>query len=208
MLTGVAIIDIVIAVYYQQGMWVSQFIRVFLIVIFIRALREAIKRITLVIYDSIGILMMVTSHIIFFGWLGFRLFRGTQEGEAYFSTLEESIWSLMILLTTANFPDVMLPAYTVNKAYCLFFIFYLVFGLYFLLYLILAIYYSNYKNRIEKNLMKYEDIRKRYLFKKFDSYDHGNKGYLNRKELREMLGVIIKVKKKDMIRIVKNFQQR
>lgn len=114
----------------------------------------------------------------------------------------------MILLTTANFPDVMLPAYTVNKAYCLFFIFYLVFGLYFLLYLILAIYYSNYKNRIEKNLMKYEDIRKRYLFKKFDSYDHGNKGYLNRKELREMLGVIIKVKKKDMIRIVKNFQQR
>ena len=45
---------------------------------------------------------------------------------------------MLILLTTANFPDIMLPAYNVNFMYSIFFISYLMIGLYFLLSLLLA----------------------------------------------------------------------
>jgi len=51
---------------------------------------------------------------------------------------------MFVLLTTSNFPDVMLPAYGKNRLDCLFFIFYLVVGLFLLMNLLLAIFYSNY----------------------------------------------------------------
>ena len=100
------------------------------------------------IYDSKEILMFIVAYIIVFGWVAHRLFRGTQQGEAYFPTLSESIWSFTVLLTTANFPDVMMPSYRKSSFYAIFFITYLVFGLYFLLNLVLSIFYSNYRQRI------------------------------------------------------------
>lgn len=125
---------------------------------------------------------MIIAYVILFGWIGYRLYRGTQEGEAYFSSLQESIWSLLILLTTANFPDVMLPAYGLNKANAIFFILYLIIGLYFLLNLVLAIYYSNYKNRVENTINKFITMRENFLYTKFMEYDKGSKGYLTKHE--------------------------
>ena len=57
---------------------------------------------------------------------------------------------MTILLTTANFPDVMLPSYNMNRASCLFYLIFLTFGLYFLLNVLLAIVFDNYKTRIEE----------------------------------------------------------
>jgi len=56
---------------------------------------------------------------------------------------------LIILLTTANFPDIMLPSYNSNRVNCLFYISFMIIGLYFLLNVLLAIVYDNYKTRIE-----------------------------------------------------------
>ena len=56
-----------------------------------------------------------------------------------FLTLGESIWRLFICLTTANFPDVMLPEYNANRASVLFFAAFLLVGHFFLLNLVLAV---------------------------------------------------------------------
>ena len=45
---------------------------------------------------------------------------------------------MLVLLTTANYPDVMMPAYTRNRAWSLYFIIYLIVGLFFMLNLVLA----------------------------------------------------------------------
>ena len=45
----------------------------------------------------------------------------------------EAQWELLVLLTTANFPAVMLPAYSRNRAYAAFFVTYVCFGVFFLL---------------------------------------------------------------------------
>lgn len=116
-LTFIAVLDIILAMAVRRGTYLSKFIRVFLVIIFIRNLRDSIKRICLVVYDSKEIMMLLISYIVFFSWIGTRLFRGTQEGEKYFPTLTEAVWNLLILLTTANFPDIMLPAYHSHKAY-------------------------------------------------------------------------------------------
>jgi two pore calcium channel protein 3 len=38
-------------------------------------------------------------------------------GEAYFPTFLESYWDLYVLATTANSPDIMMPAYEENPWY-------------------------------------------------------------------------------------------
>lgn len=116
-------------------------------------------------------------------------------------------------MTTANFPDVMLPAYTVNKGYALFFIIYIVIGLYFLLYLVLAIFYSNYKNRVEKTIDKFEDIRENFLLSKFKEYDALNKGFLVQEECSELISDLLggsksKKKKVKINKMAKSIQQK
>lgn len=59
---------------------------------------------------------------------------------------------MLILLTTANFPDVMLPAYNAHRVYSLYFIGYLIIGLYFLQNILLAIVFDNYKKRITERV--------------------------------------------------------
>ena len=63
------------------------------------------------LYDSGVILIFIFLYIITWAvFMGF-IFRNSVEGYFYFKDISSSFYSMMILLTTANFPDVMLPAY-------------------------------------------------------------------------------------------------
>ena len=57
---------------------------------------------------------------------------------------------MIILLTTANFPDVMLPAYNKNYFYAWLFVIYLIVGLFLLLNMLLAKVFANYKKQLEE----------------------------------------------------------
>jgi hypothetical protein len=74
-------------------------------------LRESWLKYIYVMWDSREMVGFIFAFIMFYSLLGFKIFQGTLEGEAYFSSIGNSAWSLLVLLTTANFPDVMLPAY-------------------------------------------------------------------------------------------------
>ena len=81
--------------------------------------------------------------------LGYYLFRNDFEGITILNTMNESYYQLLILLTTANFPDVMLPSYEKSYYYSIYFILYLFAGLYFLMNILLANVFSMYKKRLE-----------------------------------------------------------
>ncbi|KAM6165126.1 two pore channel protein 1 [Erethizon dorsatum] len=105
------------------------------------------------------ILLLLLFFMIIFAILGFYLF-SPNPSDPYFSTLENSIVSLFVLLTTANFPDVMMPSYSRNPWSCIFFIVYLSIELYFIMNLLLAVVFDTF-NDIEKRKFKSLLLHKR-----------------------------------------------
>lgn len=94
--------------------------------------------------DGLALLVIC---IFVYATAGTILFYGSEEGEQHFPTIWQGALSLLILITTANFPDIMMPAYSENGLFSLFFISFLLFGFYFVMNLILATIYDKYHLR-------------------------------------------------------------
>uniref|UniRef100_A0A674NW89 Voltage-dependent calcium channel protein TPC1 n=1 Tax=Takifugu rubripes TaxID=31033 RepID=A0A674NW89_TAKRU len=128
------------------------------------AVRRNLRQIFQSLPPFIDILLLLLFFMVIFAILGFCLF-STNSSDPYFSTLENSLVSLFVLLTTANFPDVMMPAYSKNRWSCVFFIVYLSIELYFIMNLLLAVVFDTF-NDVEK--MKFKSL----LLHKRSAIDH------------------------------------
>ena len=96
--------------------------------------------------------------MLIYSVFGFYLFGEVDPG--YFGSLKTSFVSLFVLLTTANYPDVMMKSYDDSRWAAIFFITYLAVNLYFLMNLMLAVVYDAF-TRIEK-----EKFRRLFLHKR------------------------------------------
>ena len=79
------------------------------------------------------------------------------------------MWQLIILLTTCNFPDVMMDLYGENRASCLFFMIFLVATVFFSLPILLAVVYSSYVEAREKESGRREMVKKIFLTRAFNT---------------------------------------
>lgn len=128
------------------------------------AVRRNLRQIFQSLPSFIDILLLLLFFMVIFAILGFCLF-STNTADPYFNSLENSLVSLFVLLTTANFPDVMMPAYSKNRWSCIFFIVYLSIELYFIMNLLLAVVFDTF-NDVEK--MKFKSL----LLHKRSAIDH------------------------------------
>ncbi|XP_026043989.1 two pore channel protein 1 isoform X1 [Maylandia zebra] len=128
------------------------------------AVRRNLRQIFQSLPPFIDILLLLLFFMVIFAILGFCLF-STNTSDPYFNTMENSLVSLFVLLTTANFPDVMMPAYSKNRWSCVFFIVYLSIELYFIMNLLLAVVFDTF-NDVEK--MKFKSL----LLHKRSAIDH------------------------------------
>lgn len=117
-----------------------------------------LRRITDCMVRSMGVLLnmmlLILVHVLLFSCLGYILFHDIEVDGAYFEDIGNCFLHLFVLLTTSNFPDVMMPAYRGTKFAPIFFVSYLVIGLYFLMNLALAAVYSAYKSTSQRDLGK------------------------------------------------------
>ncbi|KDO28177.1 hypothetical protein SPRG_06225 [Saprolegnia parasitica CBS 223.65] len=123
---------------------VASFLRLLIFISSSRSARGTYQKLYFVLGEVGNLLCLVGIYVLFCGWLATILFRDTPQA-VITSSFVESSWQLLILLTTANFPDVMMPAYAMHRANALFFICFVFFGLFFLMNVILAQVFSNFQ---------------------------------------------------------------
>lgn len=123
------------------------------------AVRRNLRQIFQSLPPFIDILLLLLFFMVIFAILGFYLF-SSNHSDPYFSTLENSLVNLFVLLTTSNFPDVMMPSYSRNPWSCVFFIVYLSIELYFIMNLLLAVVFDTFSD-IEKRKFKSLLLHKR-----------------------------------------------
>ena len=136
---------------------------------------------------SLTMVIFIGIYVFYFAWMGNRLFAGTIEGVENFSTLNDSFFYMFVLLTTSNYPDVMLPSYGQQRRYAAFFILFLIVGLFMFMNLLLAIFYSNYQERVEDAMDRNQKQRNNYLIYLFRKYDSKKNGHIGKEECKAVI---------------------
>ncbi|XP_045469112.1 two pore channel protein 1-like [Harmonia axyridis] len=107
------------------------------------AVRRFIRQILQSLPPILDMLVLLLFFVCSYALLGYYLF-SQHTTNLYFRTLPDSFVSMFVLLTTANFPDVMMPSYAISKWSALFFISYISTVLYVLMNLMLAVVYETF----------------------------------------------------------------
>ena len=105
----------------------------------------------------------------------------------------ESYYQLVILITTSNFPDIMLHSYNDNTWYTLYFIVFILFGVFFLLNVLLGVIFENYKRATLENQKERSRQRLKYIGILFDRCDEAMKGHLALKEAKSFFATVLEL---------------
>jgi len=133
--------------------------RPIVVMIMMAQVRATLKNVLLNFKDILIVLLCIFIFIGFYSVLAVFFFKYTYEGSWQLQTLTEAYYNLTILLTTCNFPNVMLTAYNYNRSYSIFFIVFLIIGLNFLLRVLLGVVFENYKKGVEGRTVKKAESR-------------------------------------------------
>lgn len=109
--------------------------------------------------DIFSILFILFFVVSFYAWMGVVLFYDSDEGRDNFSNIVEAMWTLWICVTTANYPDVMMPSYNDSRTTAIFFVSFMIIAFFFLMNVTLATVYNSYAD--EKSALYKYNVEKK-----------------------------------------------
>ena len=150
-LISICIIDIIFGIIFRYFPIFNFFLRGIVIILLVRNLRSLWLSVVYLFYSTWKVFFLMFCVIFCFGILGFFLFEYSDD----FSSIYQAMFSLYILLTTCNFPDVMLNTFTMkNKRSIFFFIVYIVINYFIIFSLLKSLYYSSFFEIFKDNAKK------------------------------------------------------
>ncbi|XP_030627734.1 two pore segment channel 3 [Chanos chanos] len=136
-----------------------------------RQLRRAFRSIRNAMLEILYVFLMFMFSVLMFSLMALKLFgkRGlkTSEGNPYFTDYLEIVFDLYVLVTTANSPDVMMPAYNYSSYFSIFFIIYILINTYIFMSVFLAVVYNNYKKYLKEEVRQLVKAKKRKMLRAF-----------------------------------------
>ncbi|XP_047676332.1 two pore segment channel 3 isoform X3 [Tachysurus fulvidraco] len=114
-----------------------------------RSIRNALPQILVVFFLFIFSVLMFS--LMALKLLGKRNLK-TIDGSPYFTNYLEIFFDLYVLVTTANSPDIMMPAYNYSSFFAIFFILYIIINTYTFMSVFLAVVYNNYKKYLKEEV--------------------------------------------------------
>jgi two pore calcium channel protein len=156
------------------------------------SVQQEAKTLIKVLPEVMNILVILFIYMVFWAFLGTVLFYDTAQAESGFSSLIESLWTLWICVTTANYPDVMMPAYNKCRLTGIYFVAFMVMSFFFLMNLILASVVNTYDDVMEskKKEQKVEEDTK--LTEAFQLMDSENTGTIDRETVMALFRILNK----------------
>ena len=171
------LIDVILSIILDYFPLINFFLRGILITLLIKSQRKMWEIIFRIFYHTRVLTFLILCVMIFFGIVGYFLFGDKSQD---FENVPISIYSLFILLSTCNFPDVMLGTFTDDNKYPFFyFLFYLVINYFILFTLLKTLYYSNYFDSLKLHTRRAIDS----IYNEF----HKNKNESIKEEENEIL---------------------
>uniref|UniRef100_A0A8D2NMS2 Ion transport domain-containing protein n=1 Tax=Zosterops lateralis melanops TaxID=1220523 RepID=A0A8D2NMS2_ZOSLA len=137
-----------------------------------RQIRRAFRSIRNTLPEITYVFLLFMFSLLMFSLMALKLFGErnlqTAEGLPYFRNYLEIVFDLYVLVTTANSPDVMMPAFDFSSWYTLFFIAFVIINTYIFMSLFLAVVYNNYKKHLKNEIRKLAYMKRRKMIEAFN----------------------------------------
>ena len=172
---SLCLIDLIISMITMKFPIINFILRPFICIYMIRRIRRNWVSIGKILWKTKTVFIFLLIVIFLFSFIGFFLFR--RDKSDYFKEILQTILQLYILLSTCNFPDIMLDTFQISKWGIFYFIIYISINYFIILSYLKTLYYTKYykvnkhdcldiiKNIIDNDYNK--EIFKVKQFKKF-----------------------------------------
>ena len=186
------LIDIFISLFTGNFPIINFILRAFIYVYMIRRIRRNWVRIFKLFWRTKTIFFFLFAIIFLFSMIGYFLFK-TDNGN-YFSSFHQAVLQLYILLSTCNFPDIMLETLEISKLAIFYFIIYISINYFIILSYLKTLYYTKYyiinkedclniiryiiENDFNKDIFKLKQF-KNFLISQKNSYSLTDSEYNN-----------------------------
>lgn len=138
----------------------------------LRQIRRSFRNLRRTLPDVVNVLFLFFFSLAIFALMAYKLFGGRGltwvDGRPYFDSYWDSIFDLYVLVTTANNPDVMMPAFDLSIYYVIFFVVFLVLCFFIYMNIILAVIYNNYRKHLKNEVRKSVFSKRQQLSKAFE----------------------------------------
>ena len=193
----ICLIDLFAAIITDFFPIVNFILRAFIYIYLTRRLRTNWSQIGKVLWRTKTVFFYLVLNILIFSFIGYILFK--REKTEFFPNFIEIILQLYILLSTCNFPDIMLDTFPISKFSVFYFIIYVSINYFIILSYLKTLYYTKYYSvnkedciNIIKNVILKKDNKNVFVLKDFKKFivNQKKKFYLNDNEYTNILMVL------------------